>query len=106
MQTATRVIGYDDDDNEIIEELPFIRPCWKCGKAAKWQDEPDELFILCKACGEFLLFEPCVSADDLAAVWNDRPLEDRLRERIAELELLVAESELDVDILESAAKYA
>jgi hypothetical protein len=84
--TKQRAAGFDDNDNEIFEDLPEILCCPRCGEKADWEEEDwDSWFIICLSCGYYNTSEGFESLEELAEWWNERPYIDRLLKEIYEL---------------------
>jgi hypothetical protein len=80
LENGEEIIGWDDEDNPITRPLPELKSCVRCGETAHWEDEVDELLILCgnPECGEWLATEYFDSVEEAAERWNWRPVEERL----------------------------
>lgn len=79
IQNNRLVVGYARDGEQVTQSLPDLRPCGKCGATAHWESEIDDVLICCdnRECLSWISSDT-LSPDDLAKVWNDRPVEDTL----------------------------
>ena len=76
--------------DEGVEMSEILRPCPFCGESVEldYSELPNRKhwFITCECCG--MMYQSSISQRKYVKVdWNNRPIEDALNARIAELEL-------------------
>ena len=75
--------------DEGVEMSEILRPCPFCGESVEldYSELPNRKhwFITCECCG--MMYQSSISQRKYVKVdWNNRPIEDALNKRIAELE--------------------